>query len=68
MVAERLVPDRGQMEQLPQEVQLAFMTLQIRVVELEKEALAKNSVVENLQKLITELNLRNLISPWASKC
>ena len=63
VVAERLVTDRGWMEQpLPQEVQLAFMTLQRRVVELEKEALTKNGVNdENLQNLISE-------SSWDSKC
>ena len=42
------------MEQLPQQVQLAVMTLQSRVVELEKEALTNNGVIENLQKLISE--------------
>ena len=42
------VPDRRKVEQLPQEVQLAFMTLRSRVVDLEKEALTKNDVIENL--------------------
>ena len=40
---------------------MAFMTLQSRWVELEKETLTKNGVIENLQKLISERNPRNLI-------
>ena len=61
MVAEHLVPDPGLMEQFPQEVQMASMRLQSRVVELEKEALTKNGVIENLRKLISERNPQNLI-------
>ena len=55
------------MEQLPQEVQIAFMTLLSRVVELEWEALTKNGVIENLQKLISERNLQNLLECFGIK-
>ena len=51
----------------PQEAQLAFMTLQRCVVKLQKEALSKNGVIENLQKLISERTLWNLIESLAFK-
>ena len=44
---------------------MAFMRLQSRVVELEKEALTKNGVIEILRKLISERNPQNLIESLA---